>query len=147
VTAGSGKVGEKVTWTTSPSTQSLTVTETDWTNATFTLSAGVWVITAIVQLGYTTGTTAGNGGASLCKLTDSSNTLIQTQYQQIGITTSANAAIQATGVLSISCVENITSGTKTYKLRVLKADGIGIGAGSVYNQNTLYSTFYAIRIA
>ena len=147
VTAGSGKVGEKVTWTTSPSTQSLTVTETDWTNATFTLSAGVWVITALVQLGYTTGTTSGNGGAALCKLTDSSNTLIQTQYQQIGITTAANAAVQLTGIVAINCVETITSGTKTYKLRVLKADGIGVGSGTVYNQNTIYSTFFAIRIA
>lgn len=150
VASGSAKIGETITWTTAPSSpgQSLTTTFTDWTNATFTLTAGVWKIIGSILLEYDTGTTAGNAGYAFARITNSSGTLIDNCSEGIYIRTVAASSAQIVAPVFLTTIQNISSST-TYKIQVKRADSSGTGTGLVlYNPgNDLYSKFYAIRIA
>jgi len=138
-----GYVGERITWAVAPSTQALTLTETDWTNAVINLTAGTWQIFANIQISYDCGATAGSFGRSEFKVTDSSNNLIQNLNKQIATRGALNFV---SSVLASSGVVTISSNT-SYKIRVLRADLTGANTGNVLNTTTAFSEFYAIRIA
>lgn len=138
-----GMIGERITWAVAPSTQALTLTETDWTNAVINLTPGTWHIFANIQISYDCGATAGSFGRSEFKVTDSSNNLIQNLNKQIATRGAFNFV---SSVLASSGVVTISSNT-SYKIRVLRADLTGTNAGNVLNTTTAFSEFYAIRIA
>lgn len=142
-TVPTGYVGEKITWSTPPSGQSLTTTETDWINAVINLTPGVWHIFANIQLNYGCGATAGALGSSQFKITDFSNNVVQNLHKQLAVGGSNN--ICTSGITS-SGIITLTSNA-SYKIRVFRFDSVGTNSGNVYNQATAYSEFYAIRIA
>jgi len=146
-TIATGYVGEKVTWTTPPSNQTINTTIADWTNASITLSAGVWLVQANVCLKCETGATSGAVTNALVFITDSSNTTVQNQEKLFGTRTNATAIARNEGSLSFSFLVNLSSVSTTYKIRVRKDDSGALGTASIYNQSTLYSEFFAIRIA
>lgn len=138
----SGYIGEKITWTAPPSDQNLTTTETDWTNANITLPAGVWFVVFNVTARYSTGGSAGDYGNAYVKVTNSSNTLVQSK--EISIQSGASGISRIVAPISGSFLVNL-SGSTTYKMRVVMAHGQGTGTGTVYNSSST-SEFYAIRI-
>jgi hypothetical protein len=146
VAPAAGVIGETKTWATPPSTNaSLTTSEADWTNATITVTAGVWLIIASVEVGYRTGAVAGNAGSTVVKLTNASNTVIDNQSAKITVITAAAAATEVMSTLTLCTTVSVSTSTE-YKLRVYRVDGTGTGTGAVYNESTAYSTFKAIRI-
>jgi hypothetical protein len=140
-----GVIGETKTWATPPSTNLSLSTEADWTNATITVTAGVWLIIASVQVGYTTGAVAGNMGSTVVRLTNSANTVIDNQSAQVTAKTSAAAVTEVRSTVTLCTTVSVSSSTE-YKLRVYRVNGVGTGTGAVYNDDTAYSTFKAIRI-
>jgi hypothetical protein len=141
-----GMLGEKVTWSVQPITQSVTVSETDWTNSSITLGAGTWLLSAQVCATIQLTATAGNDSELNVKITDASNNEINRQSRSIRARTPASAINLTTQVISLSTVVSISS-TTTYKIRVRKQDNVGTAAVSVYNEASNYSDFFAIRIA
>jgi hypothetical protein len=145
---GAGYVGEKITWATPPgSTQSLTTSFADWTNAFITLNKGLYLIQANVALDYTTGNVAGNQGNSYAQITDSSNSVIQEMDKAIFFTTSAAISARFLGFIPFSFVANVTTDGTIYKIRVKRTDVSGTGTATVYNVDSARSEFFAIRIA
>lgn len=141
-----GMLGERVTWSVQPITQSVTVSETDWTNSSITLGVGTWLLSAQVCATIQLTATAGNDSELNVKITDASNNEINRQSRSIRARTPAAAINLTTQVISLSTVVSISS-TTTYKIRVKKQDNVGTAAVSVYNEASNYSDFYAIRIA
>lgn len=141
-----GKVGEVVTWASAPSTQSLTTSVADWTNASIILSAGVWQIFANITVQVATGTGAANSTTGVAYVTDSSNNVIQNMESGIVATTPSAATTLVTGMLSLSAVVSV-SVSSTYKIRGIRIDGAGTGSAQLRNQGASYSRFYAVRIA
>jgi hypothetical protein len=140
-----GVVGETKTWATPPSTNTSLSTEADWTNATITVTAGVWLIIASVQVGYRTGASVSNWGLTVVKLTNSANTVIDNQSAQVVAMTPAAAVTEVRSTATLCTTVSVSTSTE-YKLRVYKVDGSGTGTGAVYNESTANSTFKAIRI-
>lgn len=140
-----GYIGEKITWTTAPINQVLTTSEADWTNATITLSAGTWLITANIYLDVFTGAVAGNNTSGYWKMTDSLNNVVQLMDKSLLARTSAAAINDLQTTVSGSCAVSISSST-TYKIRAYYANGAGSGGAYIVNQAQARSEFYAVRI-
>ena len=149
VAVPAGQIGQIVTWTSTPSDQTVTTTETDWTNAFISLPAGVWQINASIAVAVTTGSGTNVDCSNIVTLTDSSNVKIQDMARVLRTSwVSATAgAVGQYGVLSMSCV--VTPGsTTTYKLRVQRNDGGVAGTATVFGTGpTLKSNLFATRIA
>ena len=141
-----GKVGEKITWVTPPSTQNTTTSIADWTNANIILTPGVWLVQASVTVGYTTGATAGSSGYTRALITDTSNNIVQEMDKSVASQTAAAASSRITTALPFSFVANVSSNT-TYKIRVAHVDSAGTGSGFAGNEGVLRSQFFAVRIA
>jgi hypothetical protein len=138
-----GFVGEKLTWATPPVDQTIT-TLTDWTNANIVLSAGVWMVTASVQVLYGGNTSANTFGFATVQITDSSNVIIQNQQQIAGVQfTGASSSINGQGSVVFAFVASV-SGSTTYKIR---ASGNTNGTVKVLNSSNGQSTLFATRIA
>jgi hypothetical protein len=146
----SGAVGEKITWTTPPSNQLVTTTESDWTNASITLSPGVWLVTANVftKAEIAAGHSAGSYAATRIKITDTTNNIVQNQHKTLAFVcpsaTTAVGSVQT--VLPFSFVASISTST-TYKIRAVSDRTGGGNSGTLYNVTDSYSEFYAVRIA
>jgi hypothetical protein len=144
-----GFVGEKITWATAPATASSSAsmaTPSDWTNATFTLGAGVWEIKANIVVEISTGATVNASTGCTVSITDGSGTLVQNQSKTAGLKTPAAGVNNAKICLSFAFVENLNS-SKTYKVRYRQGDATATGAINVFNQADFYSEFFAVRIA
>jgi hypothetical protein len=146
VAVPAGMIGERVTWASAPGNQAMTTTMTDWTNASISLSAGVWMVYANVQCIAETGTAVSNFSSANVVITDTGNAIVQEMDQQLMCRTSAAASAFQACTLAFSFLANVNSST-TYKIRVRRIDGAGTGSATVYNQGTNRSQFYAVRIA
>jgi hypothetical protein len=141
-----GYQGQVITTASAIATTTATLSETDVTNASFTLTPGVWQIFYSVTANYSSGTTSGNDGFTMVTITDSANTHIGASERIIYAITRTAAANQNYSSLAASAVVNVT-GSTVYKLRLKRTDNGGIGSGAVENVSGAYgSTFYAIRI-
>jgi hypothetical protein len=141
-----GYQGQVITTASAIATTTATLSETDVTNASFTLTPGVWQIFYSVTANYSSGTTSGNDGFTMVTITDSANTHIGESERIIYAITRTAAANQNYSSLAASAVVNVT-GSTVYKLRLKRTDNGGIGSGAVENVSGAYgSTFYAIRI-
>ncbi|HEY9664438.1 MAG TPA: phage tail protein [Allocoleopsis sp.] len=141
------KVGEKVTWTTPPAAStSVGTSYADWTNASISLTGGVWLVIANVQCNVNTAASTSAAAAALGKIVDGSGTLVQNQEKQLYIKTTAAIVGDCTGTLSFSCVVT-PSTTTTYKIQLKRNESGGTGTVTAYNTSTAYSEFFAIRIA
>jgi hypothetical protein len=140
-------VGQRITWTSAPATVTAPgTTETDWTNATFTLTPGCWHIFANVSIEAVSGTTAGNYTQGIIKLTNSSNTIIDEQERNVrAYSVTSSTGINVVSAVTLSTVVNISADT-VYKLRYKKTE-VGTGTATFLNQAEYRSNFYAIRIA
>lgn len=139
-----GMLGEKITWTTPPAGQVFTTTEADWTNATISLTAGVWLVTANLNYKVATAASSGSFGAIFAKITDSSNNIVDNQDKQAALSSESATGTSMVGTLAFNFVANLTT-TTTYKIR-----GRNNVAGSdtrLNNDATARSEFFAIRIA
>lgn len=142
VAVAGGYVGEKITWTSAPSTQSLSTSDSDWINATFTLTPGIWLIQYHIQ--YSLGVGA-SGDVSLdLYLRDSSGNLIQTANQQPRWAQAGAGTLFS--VASCSVVES-PSVSKTYKITARYRNNAGTNSASLLNAVGGYSQFFAVRIA
>ena len=142
-----GYVGEKITWASAPSTQSVTTSYADWTNASITLTAGVWLVQANINCIVTSGTTAGNDGELQIRITDSSNNVLQNLEKILRVKTPANAETINAGCLNFSGIFNYSTSSNVLKIRIRMNNVNGTNSGTVYNAGTVYSEFFAIRIA
>ena len=140
-----GYVGEKVNWN-NPATQTLTTSYVDWTNAYITLSAGVWLVLANVSMVYYTAASSGAQGNAAAIITDSSNNIISICDKSISTTAAAATSVRIIGVLPFSFVSSVNS-TTVYKIRIAKADRVGVGSGLGFNELNVFSDFFAVRIA
>jgi hypothetical protein len=142
-----GYVGEKITWTSAPTTQALTTSFADWTNATITLTAGTWLVTANIAVYYATATTAGAEGYTQVRITDTSNNIIQEQDNILFVGKAVSGtALNFRGTLSFGFVANLSSST-TYKIRAAALNNSGTGSGNIENEASFRSRFFAVRIA
>jgi hypothetical protein len=144
-----GEVGETKTWTSAPANQALTTTETDWTNATFTLGSGVWLIVGKICMTYFSGTTAGNQGYATFRLTDGTNNVVD---NCIGFMSSPYSSGTYPGHIRVQSpfftIQNVLPATTTtYKIRAYRFDNAGTGSADIENTGITRSTFFAIRIA
>jgi hypothetical protein len=141
-----GYIGEKITWATAPSTASPGTTVGDWTNASISLTSGRWLVVANISVLVATGAVAGNWSTLVVSITDSANTVIFNQEKTVGIQTSGNLVTRLQAILPFTCVADLSS-SATYKIRCQRVDNVGTGSSSIYNDPTLRSEFFAIRIA
>ena len=142
-----GYIGEKITWTTSPTTQIFNTSESDWTNATINLSSGVWLVTANISFEIQSGAITGNYSYIRVKITDSSNVVVESQSRQLLANTAASANNTNSSCLPFSFVANILTPT-SYKIRAVRVDGVGTGGGAyLINSAAPSSEFFAVRIA
>jgi hypothetical protein len=142
VAPAAGVIGQKLTWTTAPSSTTPT-TLADWTNAEIPLTAGRWQVFFDVQYSIESGTTSGNYrlvGVGVYEGT----TLLENSDRGAIIETPANARASVTGNLASSFTLDVAS-SKTIKLRI-SGGGVGGGLTTVRNEAPYHSTFYAIRI-
>lgn len=139
-----GYVGEKITWISAPSTVALSISEADWTNASITFGAGVWLICANILTSATPNNVAGSNATAVVRITDSSNNIIQTMDKQLFITTPTNGVAGIVTTLSFSLIANV-NGSTTYKIRAFKAEASA--TCNLYNQAFARSEFFAVRIA
>lgn len=147
VTVPAGYIGERITWTSAPATQTATLSEADWTNATITLTPGVWQVYASIATVVQAGTAAGSTCEIIVKITDSSNNIIQEMDKSVYISSgTVNTNPTMIAVIPFSFVANVNSST-TYKIRTIRLDGVSTGGGGVCNQSTRRSQFFAVRIA
>jgi len=141
-----GMIGETITWTTAPASQATTTTLADWTNATFTLSAGVWMLYASIQASATCGTTLGDQTTARVVITDSGGTTINNWDKRISVTQPSTGTARIFAPIPFSGILNISAST-TYKIMVQKQDIAGTGSGDVRFASSDYSQFFAVRIA
>lgn len=143
---GEGNIGEKITWSSAPSTQSVSGTLADWTNASLPLTAGIWDVFASVQVMVQTGTTLLSTCSITVSITDSSNNIVQEMEKLFYVgTPAANAS---TGYTCIPFYfQAVLSGDVTYKIRAQRADSGSAGSASIINQSGQRSQFYAVRRA
>lgn len=142
-----GYVGEKITWASAPSTQVATTSYADWTNASITLTAGVWLVQANINCVVTSGTTVGNDAELQVRITDSSNNVLQNLEKILRVKTPASAQMINAGCLAFSGIFNYATSSNVLKIRLRLTDVNGTNSGAVYNSSTTYSEFFAIRIA
>lgn len=142
-----GYVGERITWVTPPTTQTVTGTTTDWTNAFITLTPGVWWVQANISATAQNGATANSVTQIAVQITNSSNVVVQNQFKLIAAGSTAAATNLVSAVIPFSFVANISALSTVYKIRLLKADQVSAGTGFVDNSLGSYSEFFAVRIA
>jgi hypothetical protein len=141
-----GYQGQVITTASAIATTASTTSEADVTNASITLTPGVWQIFSSVTAQYTSGTTSGNSGFLMVTVTDSANTHIGNTERIVYANTRATGSISNYTSLAASTVVSIASNT-TYKLRQKRTDSSGTGSGGVEVSSSNYdSTFYAIRL-
>ena len=145
-TIPTGIIGEKITWASTPANQSMTTSTADWTNASITLTAGLWLVQANISAQSETGATSGNTQLLSMLITDTANTVIQNQYKSIFAKTVAAVANTVQTVSSFSFVANISTST-IYKIRANCSSSLGAANSYVLNSSSQYSEFFAIRIA
>jgi hypothetical protein len=145
-TVAAGYVGQTVTWLSAPSTQVITTSEADWTNANIVLTPGVWQIFANINCFYATGTAAANTGYVQIKITNTGNTVVQEMDKRLEVLTAAAASTKVESSLGFSFVANVSAST-TYKIRVIRVDTAGTGSAQSRNEAGSRSHFYAVRIA
>jgi hypothetical protein len=141
-------IGEKITWSSAPSSQSITTAETDWTNASIAMSAGTWLIVANLSVSVFTASGQGAGAyaAARLKITDTANNVIDYKSFVGSSAATTSAEAEFTGTVGFSMVKTFTEST-TYKIRVLNDRTGGGNSGSLRNQNGLSSEFFAVRLA
>lgn len=139
-----GMIGERITWTSAPGNQALTTTMADWTNATFTLTPGVWQIFGSFFVTGTTATSTGAGATIAVQITDASNTVVQNMESQMYIVNSGSSALTIGSTVALYGTVSISANT-TYKVRFQKAEAAATCL--IYNTTFARSVFYAIRIA
>lgn len=139
-------MGEKITWASAPATQSLTTSMADWTNATITLTPGVWQVYASISGTYATGALLNNAGYWQTVITDSANAIVQEMDKILYVTTPSAAINQVISSLPYSFVVSVSIST-TYKIRTQRVDSAGTGSGTIRNESGTRSQFFAVRIA
>jgi hypothetical protein len=143
VAPAAGVIGQKIEATIT-TTSSIT-SETDITNASLTLTAGVWDIFYSCTARVVSGSTAGNNTDITIKITNSANAQIGKSARSMRCRTVAALANDV--ICSLSASETVAiSGSTVYKLRALKTDNAGTGTVEVFNSGQLESCFYAVRI-
>lgn len=144
----SGYVGEKRTWTSAPSSQTFNTTEADWTNATITLSSGIWLVVANIQTEIQSGGTAGNWSEIRVRITDSSNNIVQNMKKSSSVQCQATGTSPFTRAGLSFTFQAVLPSSQTYKIRGQRFDGVGTGTSSyLINDAAMGSEFFAIRIA
>jgi hypothetical protein len=140
-----GYVGQVITWTTPPATTSVTTTTfADWTNATFTLTPGIWLICASVAAKIVPPSSAGLNTYLSLQLYDATNSA-QIAYKALSCGASTSSAGSVTNAsLAFYNTVNLTSSTQ-YKLRYSYSGSLGTVL--VYNETLSTSEFFAVRIA
>ncbi len=143
-----GYIGERKTWVTPPSSNnSVTTTESDWTNASIDLGPGIWHV--IANLSYLVGTSGSAESACslVVKITDSSNNVVQGMVRSLGISSNPASVMNVSPSTSMSFVANLSASSTVYKIRVQKTETNGTGLARIYNNSGAQSSdFYAIRI-
>lgn len=145
VAVPAGYIGETIESATITTT-SIGTSETDITNASVTLSSGIWMVNFAAAVALVTGSTAGNESNVVLILTDAANTRIGGCDSQYNLKNPASASFFGGVTLSNSVVVRISTSV-TYKLRAARNDFSGTGSASVYNSTDRRSKLYAIRIA
>lgn len=140
----SGYVGEVITWSTVPTTQTFT-TEADWTNAVITVPSGVWRLQAEIQVYSNKGSTVAGDCNTYVKITNSSNTVIENCSARHGVYINSATELIGTALISLSAIVSVSSNTQ-YKIRAYKA-GVSGSASELQNSGDIKSRFYAVRIA
>lgn len=147
VAIASGYVGERITTASTIVTTLATTSWSDVTNATITLTPGVWEIKAQGVFNYGTGAASGNSGYTQITITDNSNNQIGKTPKMTYAKTASNVSSIIYAPFSMSTIVNIVSNT-TYKLRLKKTDTNGTGTGNIEVSAGEYEAdFYAVRIA
>ena len=141
-----GYVGQVIQVDLSANTIINSTTESDVSNLSLSLTAGVWLISYSLSADINTTTALGHTNAILAKITDSSNSQIGNSLRCLYVKNNASGTNQdIVGCLSAQEVVNISS-SQTYKVRsrVLNAS-----SGGVIQQDAQYgaSKFMAVRIA
>lgn len=144
-TIPTGLIGEKITWASAPANQSMTTSTADWTNASITLTTGLWLVQANISAQAETGATSGNTQLLSMLITDSANAVVQNQYKSILAKTVAAVVNTIQTVSSFSFVANISTST-IYKIRANCSSSSGSANSYVLNSSSQYSEFFAIRL-
>jgi hypothetical protein len=146
-TVGSGYIGQVIEPASALVSYTLTTSEADVTNASITLTPGVWQICYSVTTEVVTGAVSGNSSYARVMVTNAANTHIGKTERILQAKATSAVANSIDASLSASCVVNISTDT-TYKLRALLINSTGTGSGSLYVSSGNYEcTFYAVRIA
>ena len=143
-----GYVGQKITWSTPPAAETaLTTTETDWANASFQLTPGIWHIFCSVTALLITPAVIGAEAGIYLKITDGSNAVINQLDRSLYIRTQVAANAVSQSPIVMSDIITVTS-TTTYKIRGQKYQSSGTADCRLYNTSpSSLSNFYAVRIA
>jgi len=141
-----GYRGERVTWATPPVTQTLGASLVNWTNAFFTVTPGVWIISASVCVEVRSGSAVNNTRAARVMVTESDGTLLQFLDNRTLISTPAAAETKVVYNMPFYAVVTVNS-TKVYKLMVQRGNFTGTGTAEVRNASGDASEFFAVRIA
>lgn len=144
----SGFIGQKITWVSAPTTQALTTSYVDWTNANLSLTAGIWMIVANVNVQMATQSGAASDVEGHVQIVDGSGTLVELQRKRTRIIAINTVQVVDWKTLPFSCIVRPTA-TTTYKIQARKQDNLATSTANLMNgvSSTDYSEFYAIRIA
>jgi len=147
VAVTTGNIGEVIT-SANIVTTTLNSSDTDITNASITLTAGVWRITYQLTCSMTTASATNDGGSIYVAMTDTGNTRIAKTNRSMFLR-NVGVGVQAVGntCLAMDIIIPL-SATTTYKLRGQRADNQGTNTASIQvNANQNDSVFFAVRIA
>ena len=148
VAVPAGQIGETITSANIVTTTLASLSDTDITNATITLTPGVWRITYQLTCQMLTASATNDGGSIYVAMTDNSNNRIaRTNRSMFVRNTGAGTQTPAATCLAMDIVISL-SVTTTYKLRGQRADNQGVNTATVQvNANQNDSVFFAVRIA
>jgi len=136
-----GYVGEKITWSSTPTSYTVTTSFANWPNANFTLTAGIWVV--YLSVSYVMSCNASSDVAMDVQVVDGSSSIIAPLGLQARI---ANiAATTMAGSLAAFTLENLST-SKSYTIQARYRNVAGTGSATLYNGNP-YTTMYGVRIA
>lgn len=142
-------VGEIISASSFTSNYAITTSYADVTNASITLTAGVWKIWAELTAQITTGTSAANETIGYFQITNSAGTKINDASRAVGHRAAAAVAGGVYAFYQVVFSTEVTPTTSTvYKLQAKISNLSGTGSGVVYADNSVgQCRFYAIRIA
>jgi len=142
VAVGTGYVGQRITWATPPSGQTGYTNNSyaDWTNATLVLPAGEWAVYANI---CTSVDTSGVDGMTVQILdATNSNTLVAGMRKDVAFIPGIGASY-----IPFAFRTSLASST-TYKIQACLRHFSGTTTSvGTYNDDRLFSEFYAIRTA